>query len=80
MDLATLTTFFGWASVINMGVLLVGTVGMLMGRGWAAAIHSKMSGLDEADLSRFYFHWLAQYKIGAFIFSIVPWVALKLMA
>lgn len=80
MDIATLTTFFGWTSVINMGILLLSAVGMFIGRGWAAPIHAKMSGLDEADLSRFYFNWLAQYKMGAFIFSVVPWIALKLMA
>ena len=80
MDMTTLTSFFGWMAVINMGVLLVGTVMSVAVRDSVSRIHAKIFGIDPADISRMYFQWVAQYKIGAFIFSIVPWIALQLMA
>jgi len=42
-------------------------------------IHGKMSGLDETDLSRAYFQYLAQYKIVFFVFNLVPYIALRII-
>jgi Family of unknown function (DUF6868) len=39
-----------------------------------------MFGLSEADLSRAYFQYLAQYKIAIFVLNLVPYVALEFMA
>jgi hypothetical protein len=43
-------------------------------------LHGRMFGLDSADLSRAYFQYLAQYKIAIIVFSLTPYVALKVMA
>ena len=78
-SIETLTEFFGWMTVINFGMLLLATVMLLSQRKMAARIHGKMFGLDEVDLSRAYFRWVAQYKIGVFLFNLVPWIAFKMM-
>jgi hypothetical protein len=38
-----------------------------------------MFGLDDTDLSRAYFQYLAQYKILIFVFNLMPYLALRIM-
>jgi len=71
--------FLGWCSVINIGLGLFSVIFMIFLRDPISRIHSKMFNLDEADLSRGYFQFLAQYKIITIIFNIVPYLVLKIM-
>lgn len=77
--LDTLTAFFGWTLVINVTFLLFSTIGVVSARGFISRIHGGMFGLESADLSRAYFQYLAQYKIAIIIFSLTPYIALKLI-
>ena len=79
-SLETLTTFFGWTTVINFVLLGVSSIMVIAMRGWISRIHGRMFGLETADLSRAYFQYIAQYKIAIIIFSLTPYAALKLMA
>ncbi len=38
-----------------------------------------MCGMEEADLSKAYFQYLAQYKIATLVFNVAPYIALKIM-
>ncbi|MDJ0940342.1 MAG: hypothetical protein QNJ00_11325 [Woeseiaceae bacterium] len=80
MSMDTLTTFFGWTVVINVAVLAFSAIGVIATRGFISRIHGRMFGLESADLSRAYFQYLAQYKIAVIVFSLVPYISLKLMA
>ncbi len=78
-SLETLREFLGWCTVINMGVLIIVAIFAGPLRGAIAGIHAKMFGLSEADLSRAYFQYLAQYKIAVLIFNLVPYIALVII-
>jgi len=71
--------FFGWCSVINIGLLMLSSILIIAIRGIASRIHSKMFDLDESDVRRAYFQYLGQYKIAIIVFNIVPYFALKVM-
>ena len=75
-----LTEFFGWVSIINIAVLFISGILVIVMRGPISKIHSKIFGLDQQDLGRAYFQYLAQYKIAMIILSIAPYFALKIMA
>ena len=79
-SLGTVTTFFGWTTVINFVLLVVSTIMVIAMRGSISRLHGRMFGLQSADLSRAYFQYIAQYKIAIIVFSLTPYVALKLMA
>lgn len=79
IGIATLRTFFGWCSVINIGLLLFSTIVIIAFRRTAVRIHGTLFNLDEQALSKAYFQYLAHYKIAMIIFCVVPYVALKLM-
>jgi hypothetical protein len=49
-------------------------------RGPISQIHARMFGLSEEDLSRAYFHYLAQYKTAIIVLALVPYIALKMVA
>ena len=76
MSAETLREFLGWCTVINFAALLVAIIGIGLLRGAMLSIHSKMFRLSEEDLSRAYFQYLAQYKLGIVIFNLVPYIAL----
>ena len=80
MDVATLTTFLGWCTVLNFGMLILASLIVMMGRKRVATMHSAMMGVDEAELPVQYFSWLGNYKMMIYVFNLMPWVALKLMA
>ena len=78
-SLEAVTTFFGWTTVINIVLLFASTIMVIAMRGSISALHGRMFGLESVDLSRAYFQYIAQYKIAIIVFSLTPYVALKLM-
>ena len=78
--LSQITTFFGWTTVINIVLLGFSSLIVIAFRGSISAMHGKMFGMETADLSRAYFQYIAQYKMAIIIFSLTPYIALKLMA
>ena len=79
-SLETFTLFLGWCTAINIGLLMVAAIFVGPMRGPISQIHAKMFELNEVDLSRAYFQYLAQYKIAIFVLNLVPYIALKIIA
>jgi hypothetical protein len=80
MNVETLTTFFGWCTVINLGIFLVAAIKIMVMRDWASKIHAKMFKIDEESVRQMYFQFLALYKIAFVTLNLVPYVALKIMS
>ncbi|WIY27161.1 DUF6868 family protein [Parasedimentitalea psychrophila] len=79
MTLATLTTFFGWMTVLNIGFLTITALILLAGREKLAALHGGMFNMETGEVKKSYFNYIATYKILTFVFCLTPYVALKLM-
>ena len=79
-SIETLAAFLGWCTAINMGMLILASILLGLMRGSISKIHARMFPLDEADLSRAYFQYLAQYKIAFVIFNLVPYIALRIIS
>ena len=79
MTIETLTELLGWSSIINIAILLFSTVLLIAMRGAISKVHSTLFGLDEKDLGRAYFQYLAQYKIAIIVLNITPYIALRCM-
>ena len=78
-SLETLAAFLGWCTLINMGMLIFASLAMVSMRETMTKMHTSMFGLDDADLARAYFQYLAQYKILVVVFNLVPYLALRIM-
>jgi ethanolamine utilization cobalamin adenosyltransferase len=75
----TLTAFFGWMTVLNIGFLAVTSLLLMAFRDQLAALHAAILGLDQVEVKKGYFSYLANYKILIFVTSLMPYLALKLM-
>lgn len=78
-NLETLREFLGWCTIINATILILSSLLVVALRSSVTALHRRMFALDEKDLSRAYFQYLAQFKISIIVLNIVPYVALKIM-
>lgn len=77
--LSQLTTLLGWASLINIGYLLLSTFILIFMHGWITAIHSKLFRLNAKVLELKYFEFLSNFKVITMIFFVAPYFALKIM-
>lgn len=80
MTITDLTMFFGWSSVIDIGILTFTFLILTVTKNTVARIHSGMFGLAEADLQRIYLEYMGRYKLLIFVFNVAPYFALKAMA
>jgi len=79
MDINEITTFLGWCTAINMGILAFAAIFLFLFKDFATNTHSKLTGVSASELPTLYFSYIANYKIGVIIFNFVPYIALKLM-
>ena len=75
----TVTTFFGWCTVINVGLLLLaGAVWVTLKKAVVAFV-APLFGVTDAELKVEFLRILLQYRAAIVLFNLVPWVALKIM-
>ncbi|AHC99711.1 DUF6868 family protein [Leisingera methylohalidivorans] len=75
----TLSAFFGWLTVLHLGLFTLSAVLMLLMQDWAASLHARMFGLAPADVSLTIYRWLGTYKILILTTALGPWAALQLI-
>ena len=80
MTLDQLTAFFGWTWSSTSACSCFSTMALLVLRGPITRIHARLFGLNEQDLSKAYFQYLAQFKIATILFTITPYLALRIVA
>ncbi|MEM9256761.1 MAG: DUF6868 family protein [Pseudomonadota bacterium] len=79
IDLETVTSFLGWCSILNIGLLFFYTAWLMLFRDFTKRTHSTMFGVDERTLDSIYFQYLAHYKLAVLVLNIVPYFALKIV-
>lgn len=80
VDISSLTTFFGWCSIINLGILLFSTIILSAFKKPISKIHSKVFGINQDDIPLIYFQYLGCYKIAIILLNLVPYITLKIMS
>ena len=80
MSIEIVRDFFMWCSIINMALLLFSFVMFLACKGWIYKMHSKFFNVSEENLNTAWYSLLGFYKIGVFLFNIVPYIALCILS
>lgn len=80
MSFATLTTFLGWCSVLNLSLLLFSTLMIVALKGPLSRLHGHLLGIAPVDLLPIYLYYLGNYKMAIILFNLVPYLALKIMS
>ena len=73
------TRFFGWCTVLNLGVYVISAVVLLTARPLVVRRNIRWFGVSEDVVLRVSLQWLAAYKLGILLFAFVPWLALMLV-
>jgi len=78
----TLTTFLGWCTAINIGIILLFLVAMSVIKkdGFFISVTVKIFGNTREDALATMFRVFQQYRLLFAMFNLVPYVALKIMA
>ncbi len=77
--LQLLTQFFGWCTIISIGIMLLQSVLIMLFRGIATKMQAKMFKLEEEAVSLVCYKYLGHFKIAVIMFNLVPYLALKVM-
>jgi hypothetical protein len=76
----SLAAFFGWCTIINIGIYLITVTALAIMRSWAYRINARIFRIGEDDVARITFQYVGAYKLAITVFCFAPWLALKLMA
>lgn len=78
-SIETWTSFFGWCTVINIGIYLIAVTALAAMRSWAYRINGNIFRISEEDVARITFQYIGAYKLAITVLCFAPWLALKLM-
>lgn len=80
MHIEQLSYFFGWCTVMNY-ILLVIWFGMfILAHDWIYRTHQKWFDLSEQQFDLFHYSGMGLFKMFVFIFNLVPYLALRMLA
>ncbi len=79
-NITAVTAFFGWCSILSIGILIYTTIMLSVFKGLAKSMHTKWFGISEEQLDIQYFTFLGHLKIAIIIFNIVPYLALRIIS
>ena len=74
-----LTELLGWASILNIGMLIFASIALVTMKSTITSMHSKTFAIPEQELALIYFKYLANYKMLSLIFNVAPYIALKII-
>jgi len=80
MNIELLRTFFGWCTVIHMGLLVFSSILIMVAKDWAYSIHSKLFSISRESFNTMIYGFLGVYKLLLFVFCLVPYIALLIMS
>ncbi|MFW8635362.1 DUF6868 family protein [Cribrihabitans pelagius] len=74
-----LSAFFGWLTLLHLGLFTLSALVLMAQRDWIAGLHARLFGLAPADVSLTAYRWLGNYKILILVTALGPWLALQLI-
>ena len=80
MTVEMLRAFFGWCTLLNWALMLISFMFIALGRSWIFRMHAKMFGITEEDVSKALYLLMAGYKMAIFVFCVVPYIVLRIIA
>lgn len=75
-----LATFFGWCTVIDVGIVALVLLIFTVFHDGAGALVAKMFGVTKEEAKVTFLRTFMQFRIAIVVLNFVPYVALKIMA
>lgn len=79
MDAVVVREFLLWCTVINYGILMWWFLWFLFAHDWIKRLHGRWFQLSDEQFDAIHYNGMAVYKIGIFLFNLVPMIVLYSM-
>jgi len=79
MDIQTLTSFFMWCTIINMGMLLFLALIYLLAPDLAYRMQSRWIAISRETFDVVFYSFIGFFKVVVLVFNVVPWIALLII-
>jgi hypothetical protein len=79
MTLDQLQSFLLWGAALSYVVLLVAFATWVFAGDWMYRLHARWFAIDRAQCHRSVYLMLGVYKLGIWLFFVVPWLALLIV-
>jgi len=79
MDTQTLTSFFMWCSIINVGILFFLALIYLLAPNLAYRLQSKFISISRETFDIVFYSFIGFFKVVVLVFNVVPWIALRII-
>jgi len=77
MTIELIRTFFGFCTVVNMGILLLWFAGFTFAHDWIYKIHEKWFKIPVEKYDTINYALMGAFKLAIFFFNLVPYLALR---
>lgn len=77
MSIEQVTSFLGWATVVNCVIVSVSMVVFLLFRSAIISIHSQLFNVENKALNVVYIQYFAFFKVLIVFFNLVPYLCFK---
>jgi hypothetical protein len=79
MDIQTLTTFFMWCTIINVGMLLFLALVYVVAPNLAYSLQSRWVPISRETFDVVFYAFVGLFKLIVLVFNVVPWIALLII-
>lgn len=79
MTLEEIRDVLAWCSVINIGMLLIWWIVFMLAHDFVFRFHGKWVKLSVERFDAIHYTAMAFWKMGIFMFNIVPYLALRIV-
>ena len=79
MDIAMLTKFFMWCTILNLGLLMLSFLVTAFAGDFVYKMHSKWFPMPRETFKVVLYSFIGMYKIIVLAFNVVPWAALSII-
>lgn len=80
MTIEQLRDFLGWTTLLNLGLLTFWALAFFCCREKIHRLHGKWFRLSDERFDAIHYQGMAIYKIGIFLFHLMPYLALRIIA
>lgn len=79
MDTQTLTKFFMWCTILNLGLLVISFLMLAFAGDFVYRMHSKWFSMPKERFNVVIYSFIGFFKVIIIVFNVVPWVALSIV-
>ena len=79
MDIQTLTSFFMWCSIINIGILFFLALIYMLAPNLTYRLQSQFISISRETFDIVFYSFIGFFKVVVLVFNVVPWIVLLII-